>query len=120
MARIEWDKDWPAKMDSAIDRFMNTLADDVLTDMRVNCPVDTGELLADLDAEVVNKTARIGARSVPHAIYAEEGVGPHIITPNSKKALWWEGALHPVKVVNHPGMEGTHFMKNALYRERTP
>ena len=118
MSRIEWDHGWTQKLDSAINDFMAELAFDVLVDMRTHCPVDTGELLFDLDAEVIDKQARIGAKSVPHAIYAEEGVGPHEITPNTKKALYWEGAAHPVNKVNHPGMHGTHFMKNALYKER--
>lgn len=118
MARIDWDNGWTQKLDGAINDFMAELAHDVLVDMRIGCPVDTGELLFDLDAEVIDKVARVGARSVPHAIYAEEGVGPHEIRPNEKKALWWEGARHPVNKVNHPGMKGTHFMKSALYKER--
>ena len=28
---------------------------------------------------------------------------PHDIRPRNKKALYWEGAAHPVKVVHHPG-----------------
>lgn len=118
MTRIDWDNGWTQKLDGAINDFMADLAHDVLIDMRIGCPVDTGELLFDLDAEVIDKVARIGAKSVPHAIYAEEGVGRHEIKPNEKKALYWEGARHPVNKVNHPGMKGTHFMKNALYKER--
>lgn len=117
--RIEWDNDWEQKLDGAIHDFMERLSGEILEDMQENCPVDTGELLADLDAEVVGKVARIGAKSVPHAIYAEEGVGPHKITPNTKQALWWEGARHPVNEVNHPGFEGSHFMKRALYTARS-
>lgn len=118
MARIVWDTGWEQKLDREITKFVEHLASDVLKDMRIHCPVDTGELLADLDAEVHGKVARIGARSVPHAIYAEEGAGPHIIEPNVKNALWWVGLAHPVNLVHHPGMEGTHFMKKALYKER--
>lgn len=119
MTRIEWDNDWKAKMDKEIHNFMVDLSNSVLNDMVETCPVDTGELINDLDAQVIGKDARVGAATVPHAIYVEEGVGRHRITPTTKKALWWEGALHPVKEVDHPGMEATHFMKKALYRERT-
>lgn len=119
MTRIEWDNDWHQRMDKEIHNFMVDLSNSVLNDMVETCPVDTGELINDLDAEVIGKDARVGAKSVPHAIYVEEGVGRHVITPNTKQALWWEGAAHPVKAVNHPGMAATHFMKRALYRERT-
>jgi len=33
----------------------------------------------------------------------EEGSPPHIIRPKNKKALFWRGAKHPVKMVRHPG-----------------
>jgi hypothetical protein len=33
----------------------------------------------------------------------EEGSKPHIIRPKNKKALYWKGADHPVKLVHHPG-----------------
>jgi hypothetical protein len=118
MTRVEMVPGWQAKLDGAINKFMEQLADDVLSDMREHCPVDSGALLADLDSEVHGKAARIGARSVPYAIYVEEGVGPHVITPNSAGALFWEGAPHPVDVVHHPGQDAQHFMKKALYKAR--
>lgn len=118
MARIVFVPGWQQKLDNAIHDFVEDLAEDVLADMRQHCPVDTGRLLADLDEETIGKHARIGARSVPWAIYAEEGVGPHRITPNSKDALYWGGASHPVNEVMHPGYAGSHFMKKALYKQR--
>lgn len=118
MARVEMAPGWKQKVDHAVEGFMNDLAGDVLADMRQHCPIDTGRLLADLDKEVSGGYARIGARSVPYAIYVEEGVGPHIIMPNSKNALFWPGASHPVQRVLHPGTPATHFMRNALYKQR--
>lgn len=118
MARIVWDAGWREKLDKKIHDFIEDLAEDVLNDMIIHCPVDTGALIMDLDKEVHGTDARIGAKSVPHAIWVEEGVSPHLITPNSAGALWWEGARHPVKRVNHPGYPGTHFMKKALYKAR--
>lgn len=108
---------WEEKLDKATHDFLDDIANDVLADMQEHCPVDTGELLLDLASEVVGKTARIGAKSVHHAIFVEEGVAPHIIRPNSKEALDW-GMGHPVKEVHHPGYHGTHFMREALYRQR--
>jgi hypothetical protein len=44
-----------------------------------------------------------GSFAVEYAIYVEQGTGPYVIFPRNKKALFWEGASHPVKVVHHPG-----------------
>jgi hypothetical protein len=122
MARVDWDTGWYQKIDKEIDNFMEKLAGDVLDDMIAHAPVRTGALKEDLDKEYDNKSkvARVGAKSVPYAIYVEEGTPPHVIRPNSRKALDWGDALHPVSVVNHPGAEATHFMKAALYKERLP
>lgn len=35
----------------------------------------------------------------------EEGTAAHIIKPTNKKALYWKGAKHPVKLVHHPGTQ---------------
>lgn len=43
------------------------------------------------------------AHGVQYGRNLEEGTPPHIIRPNRKKALYWPGAKHPVKKVNHPG-----------------
>ena len=45
------------------------------------------------------------SHGVRYGQYLEEGTPPHIIKPKKKKALFWNGALHPVKMVNHPGTE---------------
>lgn len=119
MARVVMDKDWKAKLRPHVHEFMKDLAKDVLDDMRQHCPIDTGALKSDLAAEVDGYYARIGARSVEYAIYVEEGAGPHPIFPNEKQALWWSELPHPIpNVPMHPGSPATHFMRNALYKER--
>lgn len=121
MSRVEWDRGWYQKIDYCVNEFMDDLGNSVLEDMVQHCPVDSGRLINDLDSERVGKVVRVGARSVPYAIYVEEGTPRHPIYPKMPAyALWWEGAPHPVNKVNHPGAEATHFMKNALYKERTP
>jgi hypothetical protein len=118
MGRVVMAPGWRQNLNRHVSDFMKDLAKDVLDDMQRYCPIDTGTLRADLDYEVHGGYARIGARSVPHAIFAEEGVGPHVIRPNSMEALHWTGARHPVESVNHPGYPGSHFMKRALYQKR--
>ena len=45
------------------------------------------------------------AHGLRYGQYLEKGTPPHIIKPKKKKALFWNGANHPVKLVNHPGTE---------------
>ena len=37
------------------------------------------------------------------------GTGPFVIRPKSGKFLFWKGAKHPVKQVNHPGIPARPF-----------
>lgn len=61
--------------------------------------------------------SRLRATIEPHkkyAIYVHEGTRPHEIRPKTKKALFWKGALHPVRRVQHPGTKGVPFMDIGL------
>lgn len=120
MGRVQMAPGWKSKLRPHVHELMKDLASDVLSDMREHCPVDTGSLKSDLAAEVDGYYARIGARSVEYAIYVEEGAGPHPINPNMPAwALWWPGLAHPIpRVPMHPGSPATHFMREALYKER--
>lgn len=60
------------------------------------------------------QTGRLFARYFPTAKYAlsvNDGTGPFEIKPKNKKALYWQGASHPVKKVKHPGLKGQHYME---------
>lgn len=46
-------------------------------------------------------------------IYQDQGTRPHVIRPRKKRALFWPGAGHPVKRVNHPGTKAMHYMDTA-------
>jgi len=79
--------------------------------------VRTGRLRKSFEEfarQVGTDTMEYGMRSdVNYAAIQHEGghTAPHIILPKNKKALYWSGALHPVKQVNHPGSNITakHF-----------
>jgi hypothetical protein len=51
-----------------------------------------------------------GSFAVKYARWVEEGTGPHVIMPKTKKALFWPGADHPVRTVNHPGTKPHPFL----------
>jgi hypothetical protein len=43
-------------------------------------------------------------------LYQDKGTkGPYMIRPRRKKALYWKGARHPVRVVRHPGLKAQGF-----------
>lgn len=80
-------------------------------------PVDSGNMkgLIRVDSPVTHE--RVSVTS--HADYSKavhDGSGPHIIRPRSKRALFWPGARHPVKYVNHPGNKANPFMQRALVK----
>jgi hypothetical protein len=56
------------------------------------------------------------AYGVEYGEYLEEGTPPHIIRPKDKKALFWEGAPHPVRQVNHPGTKGFNTLHEVIDR----
>lgn len=49
-----------------------------------------------------------------YAPYVEFGTKPHVIEPKEAKALYWPGAEHPVKRVNHPGTRANQFMERIV------
>lgn len=51
--------------------------------------------LGNMDAAIVSNDEK--------APWFEEGTKPHVIRPKNKKALFWKGAAHPVRIVHHPG-----------------
>ena len=54
-----------------------------------------------------------------YAIFVELGTKAHEIWPVNKQALYWPGADHPVKHVNHPGTKANPYMER-IRDEATP
>lgn len=49
-----------------------------------------------------------------HSAILEHGSRAHVIEAKDAQALYWPGARHPVKKVNHPGTPALHIMRRAL------
>lgn len=82
---------------------------------RATVPFKTGRLLQSF----IPSFGRLQARwspTVRYAIFVHEGTRPHDIYPVIKRALFWKGAAHPVKVVHHPGTRAQPFMKDIAQR----
>ena len=115
---VDVSPNWPKNLRRAAQQFLTEIAREVHRDMVRYAPVETGRLRNDLDWEVNGLKARVGARTVPYAIFVEEGTGPHIIKAKAGGALNWEGVEHPVNTVHHPGTRATYFMRRAVYKKR--
>ena len=85
-------------------------------------PIKTGVLRNSLSMEV-DEEKLSGQVYVPENSPASKyaplieltGSIAHEIRPVNKKALFWKGASHPVKKVNHPGFKAKPFLRPALY-----
>lgn len=92
-------------------------------DMRANCPVDTGELLASVFCDLDPNTGTItGGATAVHAEVVERGSGPHTIHAKPGKTLRWvdeSGQVHFAKSVRHPGTAAQPFIRTAFYRKRS-
>lgn len=80
-------------------------------------PVRTGTLRRSISRRVTGVKGVVGS-NLKYAAIQEFGgtTGPHVIRPKNKKALFWPGATHPVKSVNHPGskIKPKRYLRGAL------
>jgi hypothetical protein len=72
-------------------------------------PWRTGFLTQSFRAEMSGLVLR-WFPTASYAPFVEFGTKPHQIFPKDKKALYWPGAAHPVRMVNHPGTKPNDFM----------
>lgn len=52
--------------------------------------------------------------AVDYVRFVIDGTVAHDIRPRNKRALFWEGAEHPVGLVHHPGTKPNDFVERAL------
>jgi hypothetical protein len=76
-------------------------------------PWKTGFLAQTFKAELSTGMLR-WFPTASYAPYVEFGTAPHTILPKDKKALFWPGAAHPVRSVNHPGTKPNQFMERIV------
>lgn len=80
----------------------------IQSEARRRAPHRTGTLQRSILPEVNYPSATVAVNE-KYGIFFEEGVDPYIIRPKKKKALFWKGAMHPVKLVHHPGLKARPF-----------
>lgn len=90
--------------------------------LRIEAPKRTGRLAAEVDRQL--EAVPFFARATftdraPYTRFVIEGTRAHEIRPRLRQALFWEGALHPVRRVRHPGTHANPFNVRA-FRDALP
>ena len=83
-----------------------------------NKSVDTGHLRRGVSTDIRGLGATIHTSNIKYAPGVEYGTKAHIIRPKNKKVLYWKGAKHPVKKVNHPGSKAKPYLIPAFEKEK--
>lgn len=104
-----------ASFDVAMELAVKGIAYDMERELKLVAPVDKGHLRNMIDFKIEDGT--ITFNFVDYAKYVEFGTPPHIIRAKDKKALYWKGATHPVKSVQHPGTAPQPFIRNTFRRK---
>ena len=103
----------PDKLTQAKQKGLEYSSQELIRVLMRNSPVDHG-LLKSWFVESMTSDEAVIKSPAEYAEWVNDGTQPYTITPTSKKALYWEGADHPVRVVHHPGIRGRHFVEDSL------
>lgn len=118
---IEWpESDWARIIEAgnkAVKRVGELFVADFWGNLREEAPVDHGRLAGSFQLRGGDGTWHI-VSGVEYAMAAWKGSKPHVILPRNKKALFWPGANHPVKRVNHPGTKPNDFVERSFKRSQ--
>ena len=96
-----------------IEKGLDLTAQELISNLMDNSPVDTG-LLKSWALTESTETTRVVQSPAEYAEYVNYGTRPHFIYPTNKKMLYWDGADHPVPFVVHPGTTPTLFVENSI------
>jgi len=105
----------PAIVSSQIHKAIALSVALVNRETKMEAPVKTGRLRAGIRSRISPFRGMVES-TVAYGIFVHEGTSAHIIRPVRKKALYWKGAAHPVKSVQHPGIKANPFMKKGAER----
>ncbi|HEU4752061.1 MAG TPA: HK97-gp10 family putative phage morphogenesis protein [Armatimonadota bacterium] len=115
----------PAETRRKLSQVVRKAAFDVEAQAKVNAPVDTGFLRNSIQAEMKGELTAEVTVGAEYGVLVEFGTGVHsefpgapkqpiVIEPKDKKALFWEGAEHPVGRVVIQGSHPQPFLGPAV------
>lgn len=94
-----------------------TIEKNAKSNLTSNKSVKTGHLRRGIATDIGNMEATIHTSNIKYAPMVEKGTKSHVIKAKNKKALYWKGAKHPVKQVNHPGSKAKPYLIPAFEKE---
>jgi len=103
----------PDKVAQAKQKGLEYSSQELIRVLMRNSPVDHG-LLKSWFIDSLSSDEAVIKSPAEYAQWVNDGTQPYTITPTSKKALYWEGADYPVKIVHHPGIKARHFVEDSL------
>jgi len=106
-------KKFPGWIASGLQVAISKSALEVTDEVKKETPTKTGALKSSVRPTITHLRAVIEPHK-KYAIFVHEGTRPHTIYPIRKKALYWQGAMHPVMSVKHPGTKPNRFMQRGL------
>lgn len=115
-ATLNWKGDEIVKASQYAVRWgIDSTLSDCVTTAKSLVPVKTSILQGSIQMRPATDmggriTGLWGSFAVKYALWVEEGTQPHVILPKTKKALFWPGADHPVRMVNHPGTQARPYL----------
>jgi HK97 gp10 family phage protein len=93
-----------------VQKVLNNTGFKIETKAKGNVPVDTGHLRRGITTKIGDMEVIVHTSNIKYARGVEFGTRPHLIKPKNKKALYWKGAKHPVKVVKHKGSRAKPYL----------
>lgn len=110
---------------------LESVAREVVKIAQEEAPEKSGELKGSIDIlSITDKEAIVGhkyndkivvnwrnAKTI-YPLFVHEGTSAHVITPRTKKALYWNEDIGYRKKVNHPGTKANPYFKRTIQNKR--
>ena len=111
-------RELPDEIKNDVRKVIKSSAFNIERNAKSNVNVKTGHLRRSISTKMGDMEATIHTSNLKYAPMVEFGTRPHIIRAKNKKALYWKGATHPVKQVNHPGSKAKPYLIPAFEKEK--
>ncbi len=106
------------KIQQAVNKSGLSIERQAKSNLTANGSVKTGHLRRYTVAKFGKLEATVHTSNIKYAPWVEKGTGAHTIRPKKKKALYWAGASHPVRLVRHPGSAAKPYLIPAFEKEK--
>lgn len=98
----------------AVARASELTAIELWGNVKKEAPTDHGRLAGSFEMEKRGPISYAVTTAVEYALVVQEGSRAHIIEPVNRRALYWEGADHPVYRVRHPGTKANPYVDRSI------